>query len=91
MQPTVELLRVLLKRAAESHGVAQRLIANAEDMEAIAGGQDAPALSGWRRQVFGADAERLVQGKLAMAVSGGKVRIFPIEDSDAGSDQAAAD
>ena len=86
--PTVELLRVLLKRAAETHGVAQRLIANAEDMESIAAGRDTLALTGWRRQIFGADAERLINGELAMAIAEGKVRIFQIE---AERDQAAAD
>lgn len=86
MLPTVELLRVLLKRAAETHGVAQRLIANAEDMEAIAAGRDAAALTGWRRKVFGEDAERLVNGELALSVSGGKVSIFPIEPVQAAAD-----
>lgn len=86
--PTVELLRVLLKRAAETHGVAQRLIANADDMESIAAGRATAALTGWRRQIFGADAERLINGELAMAISEGKVRIFQIE---ADQDQAAAD
>lgn len=84
--PTVELLRVLLKRAAETHGVAQRLIANADDMESIAAGRTTPALSGWRHEIFGADAERLIKGELAMAISDGKVRIFQVAP-----DQAAAD
>jgi len=77
--PTVELLRVLLKRAAEEHGVAQRLIAGAEDMEAIAAGREAPALKGWRRKVFGEDAEKLIDGRLALAVADSKVAIFPID------------
>lgn len=86
--PTVELLRVLLKRAAETHGVAQRLIASSEDMESIASGRDAPALSGWRREVFGADAERLINGELAMSIADGKVNIFQFK---LGDHQAAAD
>ena len=83
---TVELLKVLLKRAAEEHGVAQRLIANAEDLEAIAAGDPTPAMSGWRFDVFGADAKRLTEGKLALAVSGKRVLVFPVDP-----DQAAAD
>ncbi len=86
LMPTVELLRVLLKRAAEEHGVAQRLIADAADMEAIAAGRPSPALSGWRRKVFGEDAQRLVEGRLALSVSGGKVSIFPIEALQAAAD-----
>ena len=84
--PTVELLRVLLKRAAEEHGVAQRLIADAEDMEAIAAGRETPALRGWRRKVFGADAQKLVDGELALAVSGGKVSVFPVSQVQAAAD-----
>ena len=86
LQPTVELLRVLLKRAAERHGVAQRLIAASDDMEAIAAGDESPALDGWRRTVFGEEALKLINGGLAMAIHDGKVRIFDIEP-----DQATAD
>lgn len=78
-QPTVELLRVLLKRAAESSGVAQRLIANADDLDAIAAGEDVSALNGWRAQVFGDEALKLTNGRLALAVQNGKVRIFEID------------
>ncbi len=86
LSATVELLRVLLKRAAEEHGVAQRLIADAEDMEAIAEGRETPALAGWRRKVFGANAELLVAGKLALAVADRKVSVFPIESAHAAAD-----
>lgn len=86
LMPTVELLRVLLKRAAEEHGVAQRLIADMQDMEAIAGGRDTPALKGWRREVFGEDAEKLVEGRLALSVTDGKVSIFAVEPCQAAAD-----
>jgi ribonuclease D len=79
-------LRVLLKRAAERHGVAQRLIAAADDMEAIAAVDDSAALSGWRRTVFGEEALKLIEGRLAMSIQDGKVRIFDVEP-----DQATAD
>lgn len=86
LTPTIELLKVLLKRAAESHGVAQRLIANSEDLEAIAAGSESGALEGWRAEVFGADAQQLVDGRLGLAVSGRKVSIFPIEPAQAAAD-----
>ncbi len=66
-----DLLRVLLKSKAESAGVAQKLIASAADLDAIAAGQrDLAALRGWRHEVFGADALRLCDGKIALAVKG---------------------
>lgn len=75
--PTVELLKVLLRLEAETHGVAPRLIASAADVEAIAANDkaDVPALSGWRRQVFGERALALKHGKIALKLKDGKVAI----------------
>jgi ribonuclease D len=69
-----DLLRVLLKSKAEGEGVAARLIASSGDLDAIAAGErDLPALHGWRRQVFGEDAIRLCEGKVALAAKGQSV------------------
>jgi len=66
-----DLLRVLLKAKSEASGVAARLIAPSADLDAIAAGlRDVPALSGWRREVFGADALRLCDGDIALAARG---------------------
>src|SRR5215470_19000189 len=66
--PLIELMRVLLKMRCEDHGVAQKLIANADDLELIAAddGADVPALHGWRREIFGADSLALKHGRLAL-------------------------
>ncbi|MGD9509291.1 MAG: ribonuclease D [Geminicoccaceae bacterium] len=68
--PTVDLLRVLLKHRSEESGVAQRLIANTAELEAIAVDDyaDVPALHGWRREIFGEDALALKAGRIALAV-----------------------
>ena len=69
-----DLLRVLLKAKAESSDVAPRLIASSADLDAIAAGErDLPALSGWRREVFGDDALKLCDGKIALAANGSSV------------------
>ena len=74
-----DLLRVLLKAKSEMAGVAQKLIATASDLDAIAAGErDAPALRGWRHEVFGADALRLCDGKIALAAKGAEVAIVPL-------------
>ncbi|MCZ0810833.1 MAG: ribonuclease D [Pseudomonadota bacterium] len=66
-----DLLRVLLKAKSEEFGVASKLIASASDLDELsAGGRDLPALSGWRRDVFGGDALRLCEGKIALAARG---------------------
>lgn len=72
---TVELLKVLLRQVAESTGVATKMIATVEDLEAIANDDEADvsALQGWRRAIFGEKALQLKQGRLALAVDAGKV------------------
>jgi len=69
-----DMLRVLVKSVADTEGVAQKLIANSADLDAIAGGiRDVAALSGWRKEVFGDDALRLCNGEIGLAVKGEKV------------------
>jgi len=66
----VDLLKVLLKMISESHGVASKIIATVDDLEAIAGDDQAevPALTGWRRELFGETALKLKRGEIALAV-----------------------
>jgi ribonuclease D len=69
-----DMLRVLLKARAEGEGVAQKLIASSADLDALAAGdRDVPALKGWRKEVFGADALRLCAGEIGLVVQGREV------------------
>ena len=74
-----DLLRVLLKAKTETSGVAAKLIAPAADLDAIAAGmRNVAALTGWRREVFGEDALRLCDGKIALAARGTAVEVIEI-------------
>ena len=74
-----DLLRVLLKAKSDAEGVAPKLIASAAELDAIASGKrDVPALHGWRAEVFGQDALRLVQGEVALSARGGAVRVVSV-------------
>ncbi|NNE53062.1 MAG: ribonuclease D [Sulfitobacter sp.] len=74
-----DLLRVLLKAKTEQEGVAAKLIAPAADLDAIAAGmRDVPALKGWRREVFGIDALRLCDGKIALTAQGSDVAVVEV-------------
>ncbi len=74
-----DLLRVLLKASSEAAGVAPRLIATTSDLDAIAAGQrELQALKGWRREVFGCDALRLCDGKLALSTHGRRIKVLEI-------------
>ncbi|MEO9614664.1 MAG: ribonuclease D [Nitratireductor sp.] len=75
----VELLKVLLKHVAEKEGVAAKMLASGDDIERIAANgaeADVPALHGWRREVFGDTALKLVRGELALRFEDRKVAIF---------------
>jgi ribonuclease D len=77
----VDLLKTLLRLRAEAAGVAPRLIANAEDVEKLAAGEDdgVAALTGWRGQVFGNDALALRKGDLAIALENGEAVVVELE------------
>lgn len=74
------LLKVLLNARAEQNNVAPRLIASAEEIEALAleNMEDNPALHGWRAEMFGADAQRLIRGEIALSAQGKRVKIVAI-------------
>ena len=83
LAPVVDLLKVLLKLKCDENDVAQRLVANTADLEAIAGDDEAkvPAMHGWRRSLFGDDALRLKHGKVALALAenGKGLRLIPLD------------
>ncbi len=81
---TVELLKVLLRQVAEKHGVAAKMIATVEDLEAIAASDAAEvaALTGWRRALFGDKALLLKRGRLALTVE--KSKVITLEWRDTG-------
>lgn len=86
MAPVVDLLRVLLKMKCDAHDVAQKLVASADDLERITADDaaDVPALQGWRREVFGADALKVKHGELALAFSprDRRVELIPVTEED---------
>ncbi len=82
-QAVVDLLRVLLKARAGSHGVAPKLIATSDELEEIARSDDTdvPVLRGWRKKLFGDDALALKRGDLALAIKDGEVTVLAPEGS----------
>jgi len=76
-----ELLKVLLRQVAEKEGVAAKVLASVDDIERIAAeGEraDVPALQGWRREVFGMLAVRLVRGELGLKFEKRRVAVFEL-------------
>ena len=90
--PLVELLKVLLKLKCQEHHVAQKLVANAADLEMIALDDKAPvpALSGWRREVFGEAALALKRGELALSADGNEIALIRLFETPAARNAAAS-
>jgi len=76
----IDLLKTLLRLRAQDAGVAPRLIANSDDIERLAAGDDdgVAALTGWRNEVFGKDAVALRKGTLAIALENGEAVVVEL-------------
>jgi ribonuclease D len=72
-----DLLKLLLKIRSKEAGVAPRLIARSDELEALAAGvrKELNILQGWRFHEFGRDALDLVEGRLAFAIENGKLKM----------------
>ena len=88
---TVELMKVLLRQVCEAHGVAAKMIATVDELEAIATDDRAkvPALTGWRREMFGLKAIELKHGRLALTLEKGKVIAIEWQDAPVAESVAA--
>ncbi len=80
LSATVELLKVLLKLCADKHEVAPKLLASSADLDLLAADDNAdiPALTGWRREIYGDLALQLKHGQLALAIERRQIVMKPI-------------
>lgn len=76
----VSLLKVLLAAKCEEHNVAPKLLASSDDLDRLAteAEPDIPALHGWRREMFGADALALKAGSITLGVAGKRVKLVRV-------------
>ncbi len=82
---TLDILRMLLKVVCATEGVATKLVASKEDLEALAlsDNPDIPAMKGWRYEVFGKDALAIKKGDLAIGLKGAKITKYRVsKDTD---------
>ena len=80
-----DLIRVLLKSVAEQHGVAARILATSDDIDALVLDDDAdvPALKGWRRKLFGEKALAIKHGRIGLAATRKGVVEFTVNQTEA--------
>ncbi|MBV8769279.1 MAG: ribonuclease D, partial [Hyphomicrobiales bacterium] len=77
---TVEFLKLLLKIVSQKTGVAAKIIATVDDLEALAeGGDGQAALTGWRDEIFGNLARTAIAGRVAVALENGEPKIISVD------------
>ena len=71
----VSILKILLDNISEEYGVAQKLIANKNDLqELVLNDQaDIKTLKGWRYKIFGKKAIDFKNGKISIKMKNDKV------------------
>ena len=74
----LELLKVLLKLKAEAHNVSPRLLAESDELEALASGEreGLNCLTDWRLDMFGSDALALLDGNLTIGLKGKNIALY---------------
>jgi len=79
--PMADLLKVLLKIKCQEAKVASRMVANSADIEnwAAVPTTDIKAMHGWRYEIFGRDAEKLMRGDLALTAHKGDIEVVELE------------
>ena len=77
---SLELLKILLKYCSEENGLAEKVIANTDDLKSILVGQkkNMKVFTGWRNKIFGEMALSLLNGKLAFKIEKGKIKKIDI-------------
>lgn len=77
----LEMLKLLLRIKAKDAGVAAKLIATSDALERLAARPQAdhPVLRGWRGEVFGRDALKLLTGDLSLGLDGGDIALVARE------------
>ena len=80
MEATRDLIKILLKYSSNEHGVAPKLIINADGIEKLISRENniEEMLSGWRYEIFGKHATKLLEGKLALSTDGKHIKLIDL-------------
>lgn len=79
-QAAYDILKFLLQNNARAHHVAPKLIAGKGDLQNLVQGKtaDNPIMKGWRYDVFGKDAQALLNGEIAVTFKNGTIEVVQI-------------
>ena len=73
----LEILKTLFKLVCQHHGIAPKLLCSTDVLKQIVAGNrnDLNVLEGWRYEIFGAEALRLLEGKSSLKIIDGVVTV----------------
>ncbi len=83
--PMADLLKVLLKIKCQEAKVASRMVASSQEIEewaAMPHKTDIRALQGWRKEIFGNDALKLMKGDLGLTARKGEIDVVELEEEE---------
>ena len=72
---SLDLLKLLLTYCSQKSGLAEKLIADADELRLILDGQmkDLKVFKGWRNEIFGKYVDQLLKGKIAFTIKDNKI------------------
>ncbi|MDY0028969.1 MAG: ribonuclease D [Pseudobdellovibrionaceae bacterium] len=81
LAPALEMLKMLLKIKSAENDVAAKLIASSSDLEDYVQDPDGAHLlcNGWRFEIFGKDAAKMLAGKLGLTIHKNKIRQIELD------------
>ena len=73
---SLDLLKLLLSYCSRQSGLAEKLIANTDELRLILDGQneDLKIFSGWRNEIFGKFVKLLLKGEIAFTIKDNKIK-----------------
>ena len=73
---SLDLLKLLLSYCSQESGLAEKLIADADELRSILDGQktDLKVFSGWRNEILGKFVHLLMEGKIAFTIKNNKLK-----------------
>jgi len=78
----VDMMKILLKIQCDKHNVVPSVVVRADDIENLANSddKDMPVLNGWRYDIYGKYALDLKDGKIALAIEDGDVKLIDYKE-----------
>ena len=77
---SLDLLKLLLSYCSQKSGLAEKLIADADELRLILDGQqaDLAVFKGWRYDIFGKFVNPLLNGQIAFTIKNNKIKKIEI-------------